>query len=215
MIEKALASIVVTAQAFNPSIFSEKWLNENGLVDLSALSGVRLFSPEIAQFQTEKFSVLTLSPKLQVSFDITKPEKIDTAPRQFVGKVVRLLPHTPFLALGINFDFFVSQQKGDDFGKYCQALFSPGNSALLKEFHAPDVRFGQYLSKNIGNARLKLDAKPVRIEPEKRELLQFSFNFHHDLATIEQNTRADELHKLLDTWESLYAYAMKLVAMGS
>ena len=84
MIEKTLGGIVVTAQTFNPSVFSEKWLQDSNLLDLGDLTGGRVFSPELTQFQTETFSVLVIPPKLQVTFDMAEPKQTDmttTIPR--------------------------------------------------------------------------------------------------------------------------------------
>ena len=213
MIENALDGIVLTAQSFNPSIFTETWLQKNGILDASKLVGVRVFSAEVAQFQIEEVQVVVLPPQLQIAF----PDKAADVelPRSIASRVVELLPHTPYQALGINFAYFVSQPAGQDFLAYDRALLGTGECALLAEFSASDARFGRYFSKALGSARLRLDIKPVKAGPKNADMLQFEFNFHHDLADIEQSERAKALIKFIGTWNALREYAEKLTAVGS
>jgi hypothetical protein len=128
---------------------------------------------------------------------------------------VELLPHTPYQALGLNFDFFVAQPSGQDFSSYNRALLGNGNNHLLREFSAPDAKFGRYFSKNHGEARLKLDIKPVQAGPESKDLLHFSFNFHHEVSQLGSDARVRKLTQLIGGWTSLCEYAERLVNLGS
>ena len=117
-------------------------------------------------------------------------------------------------ALGVNFDYSVVQPEGHDFSSYDRALLGSGGYKLLGEFSSEDARFGQYLSKDHGEARLKLDIKPVTGREDNRERLLFSFNFHHDVAGLEPPERTEKLVELIGTWDSLRQYAQQLVDIG-
>jgi hypothetical protein len=214
-VENAFAGIVLTAQTFNPSIFTETWLTRNGIIAADAFVGPRIFSPEVAQFQTAGLQVLVIPPKMQITFGILGAVIDSALPQQIARRTVELLPHTPYQALGLNFDFFVGQPNGQDFADYNRALLGNGGCHLLGEFSTPDAKFGRYFSKDHGEARLKLDIKPVQAGPEKKDLLQFSFSFHHEVAQLGPEARAPKLIQLIESWTSLHRYAERLVNIGS
>ena len=215
MIENAFAGIVLTAQSFNPSIFTETWLANNNIISPDKLTGMRVFSPEVAQFQTDEIQVLVMPPKMQITFSIHDITENFDLPCKVAVRTVELLPHTPYQALGLNFDYFVAQPVGQNFNAYNRTLLGQGDYHLLQEFSTEDSRFGRYFSKDYEDARLRLDMKPVKAGPESKDLLKFSFNFHYDFAQIEQVERAKELIRLIGTWDTLREYAGKLVSIGS
>jgi hypothetical protein len=215
LIENAFSGIVLTAQSFNPSIFTETWLDRNDIIRADSLEGLRVFSPEIAQFQTEEVQVLVVPPKMQITFRIHEITGEFEIPRKIAIRTVELLLHTPYQALGLNFDFFVSFPDEKDFNAYNRTLLGTGDYQLLQEFSAADAKFGRYFSKDYGDARLRLDIKPVKGGPHNKDLLQFSFNFHHDVTRIDLSERAKRLIELIDTWASLQDYSARLVKMGT
>ncbi len=216
-IENAFAGIVLTAQTFNPSIFTETWLTQNDLVPADAFVGMRVFSPEAAQFQTASFQVLVIPPKMQITFGIHGNAGGADLPQRIATRTVELLPHTPYQALGLNFDYFVAQPEGQDFSGYTRALFGEGQNSILGEFSAADARFGRYLSKDHGEARLKLDIKPVQAGPEgeRKDVLQFSLNFHHDVSSFSLDERVARLAQMISRWASLRDYAERLVNLAT
>ena len=62
-IKNEFAAIVITAQTFNPSIFTETWLIQNDIIPEKAFDGMRVFSPQIARFQTADLQFLVVPPK--------------------------------------------------------------------------------------------------------------------------------------------------------
>ena len=215
LVENAFAGIVITAQTFNPSIFTEAWLTQNDVVPADVLSGLRVVSPELAQFQTSNLQVLVIPPKMQITFGIHDDGVHPEVPQQIAQRTVELLPHTPYQAIGLNFDFFVAQPSGQDFDDYDRALLGDGSNELLVEFSSPDAKFGRYFSKNHGEARLKLDIKPVQAGPEKKDLLKFSFNFHGEVSQLSREDRISKLTRLIGEWGPLRQYAQHLVELGT
>jgi len=215
VIENVFGGIVLTAQSFNPSIFTEAWLIENQILPQDSLTGPRVYSPEIAQFQTPHLQVLVIPPKMQVLFGLQAGRAEHERATNIMVRTVQLLPQTPYQALGLNFDHFASPPDKEEFGAFDRRLLGSGDYALLGEFSGGDARFGRYLSKDFGDWRLRLDIKPVTAGPDNRELLQFSFNFHHDVSHASQTERSSELVRVLGMWESLRAYSDDLVKRGT
>ena len=214
-VENAFAGIVLSAQTFNPSIFTETWLTQNGIVPADAFVGVRVFSAEVAQFQTSHLQVLVIPPKMQITFEIHGVDIDSDLPQQIAKRTVELLPHTPYQALGLNFDFFVAPPNGQNFNDYNRALLGNGNNSLLREFAPPDAKFGRYFSKDHEGARLKLDIKPVQAGPEKKDLLQFSFNFHYEVSQLDPEDRVQKLTQVIGGWAPLREYAERLLNLGT
>ena len=215
MVENAVGAIILTAHAFNPSIFSETWLVKNAVVNAESLVGPRICSQQVAQFETQDMQVTVLPPRMEIVFRIQGVPSGFAAPRQVAVRTVELLPHTPYQSLGMNFDYFVAQPKEQDFSAYNRALLGTGEYRLLREFSESDARFGRYLSKDHEGSRLRLDIKPVKAGPENKDMLKFSFNFHYSVANIEQSERAMQLHQLIGRLDAIQTYALKLLEMGN
>lgn len=215
LIENAFAGIVVTAQSFNPTIFTETWLSENGVLSPDSLEGVRVFSPEVAQFQTPEVRVQIIAPKMQISFRIHNVSGNFEVPLKIPARTFELLPHTPYQALGLNFDYYVLPPEDQDFFSYNRSLLGTGDYRLLEEFSTSNARFGRYFSKDYGDARLRLDIKPVKGGPDNRDLIQFSFNFHFDVADLDIAARSCKLIEHINTWATLREYSLRLVELGS
>ncbi len=214
-ITNAFSGIVITAQDFNASILTETWLVSNSLVRADDLVGLRVFSEQFVQFQTKRFQLLLLPSKLQLTFSILGEDAKDDSPKEIAARVVELLPHTPFRALGLNFDFFTPCPEGVGMPEYTRALLGDGTFPLLRDFASTDARFGRYMSKDFGEARLKLEVKPVHAGPSNEEMVQFSFNFHHSLDSIDAAERAEGTATRIRTWPNLLQYAEELVSRGS
>jgi len=213
VIENAFSGIVLTAQTFNPSIFTETWLAQNSLIAPDALTGLRIFSPEVAQFQTSDVQIQVVPPRMQITFKVHDLEGDFEQPLHIAARVVELLPHTPYQSLGMNFDYFVTPPEGQEFDAYDRELLGDGGCALLGEFASGDPKFGRYFSKQYGDARMKLDVKPVKAGAEQRDLLRLSFNFHHAVGHLELSDRPAMLVRFIGTWAALRGYAEKLVEL--
>jgi len=214
LIETKMAGIALTAQTFNPSIFTETWLAQNSIIPPDQLVGMRIFSPEVAQFQTSDMQILVMPPKMQITFRVQESKAVFDLPQRIATRTVQLLPHTPYQGLGLNFDYFIAPPPHMEFNAYDRTLFGAGDSQLLREFSTSDAKFGTYLSKNYGAARLKLDIKPVSQTTDNKELIHFSFNFHHDVAGIETSQRVNTLVQLIGKMVELQEYAQRLVVLG-
>jgi len=126
-----------------------------------------------------------------------------------VGRIVRLLPHTPYVAVGLNFVWHLIPNAAQ-FGEFCKGLFFRDNP-LFTAFDVDDARYGAYLSKNSLGARLRLDIKPHRMGPpgEGTELLQFAFNYNLDLPR--SAAAVEQILQMLRRWDEARRESQELV----
>ncbi len=84
-------NVVLVANSFNPSVFRETWLAEQGIIDPGSLKPGYIFSDQAAQLRTDKFT-LSIMPG-QLTFAPVGIEAQDLEP---LRKVLLALPHTPW-----------------------------------------------------------------------------------------------------------------------
>lgn len=175
-------AVVVAARQFNPSVLNPMWLAQNGLISQATLGEEYVFTPAFAQVNTPEFAFNLLPERLQFIPNAVGDRAAEIVLEK-VGAFVRAVPHTPYVALGLNFDVRLDPD-GIGFGQFARSAFFVPSSPLHQEFDTADARFGGYLSKNVLGCRMKLDAKPVLGAlpgEEPHESLILNFNFHHDL----------------------------------
>jgi len=183
--EFAGATCVVTAQHFNPSVIRESWLLKHGiLVEEDLLPGFA-FTDMLANINTAKVHMLIAPDRVQFT------PKVDIAEQQALlndklGTIIGILPHTPYQAIGLNFEWHARPEDGD-IHTLCRELFFRTGRPIDSEFDSQDARLGAYFSKDFHAFRMKLDIKPMAISAEadgetnKFEILRFGFNFHRDV----------------------------------
>jgi len=106
-----------------------------------------------------------------------------------VGKFVALLPHTPYVAVGLNFHFQVTPERLT-MEAFTRGLFFSPRNPLHNFFDAPDAQFGGYASRDVMDCRLKLEVKPgfgqLINEDKPKHFVLMAFNFHTDLEKDEK-----------------------------
>lgn len=191
-------NVVIVAQSLNPSVFSELWLVRNGILEEGIRSAESFFSPVAARVTTADFELLVLPERLQ--FAPGRPtDDAQQLVHRTVGRIVELLPHTPYRAFGINFEWSASTEDQALFCASIRRMFVPEASEVHSHFSEPDARFGGYLSKDALGFRLRLDIKPISRERDgiKAEGLLYHFNFNLDLCT---DRPADEIQEGIGKW---------------
>jgi hypothetical protein len=125
--------------------------------------------------------------------------------------IVDKLPHTPFTALGFNFDYFLTTEDSS-VEKYTRSLFLKPNSPLSSQFDEDNAKFGGYFSKDVSGFRLKLDIKPISIKSKDKTMdkIQLAFNFHLDLVG---NDKAKTILKYLAKWDSMVSITKDIVKL--
>lgn len=190
--------MVITARQFNPSIISQYWLIKNNILAEEEFEAGSIFSPVMVNVQSKECHILVLPEQLQFSPKIYPESEEHALINSKLGKIIKELPHTPFIAAGLNFSWHV-YQKDAPTGVLDRTLFFRDDSPLYQAFNTEDARFGSYMSKDVIGCRLKLDIKPVIINLQgiTTERLQFAFNFHLQLT---EDNKVDDILYLLSKW---------------
>ena len=203
------ANVVIIARQFNPSIISQYWLIKNGIFTEEEVQPDSIFSPVIANVHSRDCQVLVLPEQLQFMSQLADQSGQELLISK-LGKIVQALPHTPFVAVGLNFSWQVYDEDDASNAALGRKLFFRDDSLLYKFFDVDDARFGSYMSRDILGCRLKLDIKPVTVPcPEgTSNRLLFGFNFHLQLT---EDDKAESILKLFQKWDEAKETAVSLM----
>jgi hypothetical protein len=201
------AVVLVAAEPFNPSLFSQLWLVRNGLLAEEDLAPGCLFSDVLVQVRSRQFQLMVLPTQLHFWPNVPVAEQQELIVEK-VGTIARVLPRTPFIGLGLNFEWQLVPRT-QDIPAFMRDLFFRADRGLYQNFDAPDAAFGAYLSKNTIGFHLKLEVKPMTVPSAHgpREVVNFGFNFHADVR--ENPVRAIEEHVRL--WNSVKAESERII----
>lgn len=209
-LELVASNTVIVAHQFNPSVMSQLWLVRNGLLGEDDFLPGCLFTDVIAQVRAREFQLVVVPPQCQFVPTVEAEREQDLVVAK-VGVIVRSLPHTPYRGIGLNFIWHLAPEDGDVPGT-SRALFFRDGGPLHQEFTDENSRFGAYMSKDALGARLKLDAKPIIVDQHQdseRELIQFSFNYHRDIAGDEDAVECIE--QILHRWNEARDESSRIV----
>jgi len=208
------SNVVIVATNLNPSIFSQLWLVNNGILSAKDFEENRkaVFTPVAMSVSAQEFEFMVVPERLQISFS-RKPEGDENLLTKTIGKIVELLPHTPYNAIGFNFGWLLKPTNPERFGQVTRELFLPQNSPLSAFFSEPDCRYGVYLSKNVRMGRLRLEIKPNILHSSDRtrqeEFLRLSFNFNLDLVG---DNKVRDILNFLGNWKSAHGTSSEMAA---
>src|SRR3954452_10956137 len=101
-IQLAGSNVIIAARQFNPTVFSQLWLVRNELLAEEDFGPGYLFSEAVVQMATPQFLMLVVPSQLQFS-PTDQVEDQQALIRGKVGRIVERLPHTPYVAVGLNF----------------------------------------------------------------------------------------------------------------
>ena len=170
------------------------------------MKGDIVMTPLAVQIPSTNFQFMALPDRIQFSVNRQYPDAQSDINR-IVGGIVMKLPHTPYTAIGINFQYLVAPESGDASVNWERTLFASPVSNKLEGIEAENVRYGCYLSFDSLEMRLKIDIKPTNagrnIEAlcnswhHGQELIRIHFNFHTDVTNTEAHAElvADKLRK--------------------
>jgi hypothetical protein len=201
-------SLVIVANYFNLSLFRESWfLSEQILTAEQINPSLSVFSPNIVQITSDRFQIV-IQPN-QLIFNLISQEA-DLLEFEIVSRIVSKLSHTPYQAMGVNFNFMHE----DLDGRSGRAMFYQEGENLYVNFadEAERPRYGAYMSKIYSGSRLMLDIKPVisQLGPSDpmNEYLHFQFNYHHDLAG---NNLAEHIDSIIKKSKEYFEYSVSIV----
>lgn len=198
-LQQVVANVVVVAHHFNPTITDQIWLDKNKIIPADEAEGPFLYSDTAVHALTRQFQMMIVPDKCQITLAPTA-ENAQELLVDRVGRLVSTLPHTPYIAFGMNFIWHYVPPLGEA-SRISRELFFVPSGRLHRSFDTEDARFGGYLSKNSLGCRLKVDVKPVLAEsadnPEV-DMILCTFNYHRDLA--KEENPVGTILELLGRW---------------
>ncbi len=205
-IELVNCNTVIIASTFSVNTLNSVWLYKNKIFTEKELREARHLAM-ILEVQTNNFHLQIIPDRLQ--FTISPKYKNTTKLLlSKIGNLIKLLPHTSFLAVGLNFTYHVAPLD-KDICKLSRSLFCNEKSKLFNDFKEQNVRFGGYFSKDVLGTRFRLAAKPIEVENKniKKEILQFSYNFN---LALTQNDNYNKVIDLFSKWNMAKSICRKL-----
>lgn len=206
-VELQLMSCVLVAHDMNLSIFKPHWFTSNKILSQDEFSDDILFAPGIIQIPTKEYGLSVFPNRVQMRFE-TECEHARDYLLRIIGGIVKTLPHTPYTALGFNYEYRLIPSS--DFSSWNREIFGGLRVSAAAPNDDVDARFGAYFSFDLHGMRLKVDAKPIKIQVdgENKECQLVVLNFHRDLN---QPVDVEELTSLLKQWDVCYSYSQSLV----
>ncbi|MHB1034129.1 MAG: hypothetical protein ACYC35_07070 [Pirellulales bacterium] len=211
-VQLATSSVVVAAHHFNPSVTGQHWLLTNGIVLEEELQVGAVFTDVVVQVPTRDFHLLVTPESCQLSFvsqvAMARQQQLIT---DRLARLVSLLPHTPYTAVGLNFVWHYFPDN-ETISAACRRLFFSKGKTLHQVFDKGDARFGAYLSMDWGGYRLRLDARPVvqtLPDGQANDVMQFAFNYHQEVAG--RPDAAARIAGAVGHWHAAQAHALSIL----
>ena len=207
--ELVASNAVIAARQFNPSIISQIWLVRNGLLSEDDFRPDCFFSDMAVQVKSREFDLMVVPPQCQFTPNVAQDQEQDLLVNK-VGTIAKLLPHTPYQAIGLNFTWHLAPENVD-VQTISRDWFYKEDGPLHREFGIENAHYGAYMSKDAWGGRLKLDVKPITIdqEGEKLERIRFAFNFHRDVVGEEDPVACIE--QTLHQWNNVRDESSRIV----
>lgn len=220
-VELAMRSVVMVGHDVNISILKPPWLVRNDILTEDELSaGDVVFSQAVVQVPAGSFEFLALPNRIQMRLSL-ECEDVPTKLLRVLGGLAITLPHTPFIAVGFNFEYVLHPESDPDFVSRNVARFG---SPFAKQVCADkvDVRFGSYCSFSALDMRVQADLKPGRArmndagesldDTSRPEAMIGKFNFNRELA---KPTRPMEVLEFLERWKAAETLASELASAAA
>lgn len=205
------ATAVLVAKYFNVSIFQPLWISKNGILREDELTTKMLVSPAVNVFPSEKFELMILPERVQMRFHPKGYSTAEDELKRVIGGIIKMLPHTPYTAMGFNLDFRICEPSGVDFAKWNRQLFMAEASSRIADPEDNGTRFGCYVSFNSLGGRMKVNMLPVHEQQITKtpsagssfeaDAVNVTFNFHTDIA---QPPSTDPMMHVLDRWDDVF-----------
>lgn len=188
---------IVLVGLFQINYFDKYFFFKNGFVSEDEILPNSTFGNlGIVNLHTPKFQILIQLN--QVIITSNDPNNDDIKLDEIISKLILDGNIVNVTGLGINFHWFLVDDS-QNLQSLSKKLFYSSDVKLLSDFFdSDDSMYGIYASKNVKDARLKLDVKPNilqdNVNNKKIDSIGFAFNFHFDI--LENNGNEVVLEKL-------------------
>lgn len=206
-----LTSSIVAVGNFNPAIFSPDWLERNDLMGEGDADTARegsqgrpmIVSKQVATFETEWFALQVLDNQ----FSLTSKSAVTPAFKDLAVGIFQLVPHTPVVAVGLNFMGHFKLTSEDAYHRVGDVLapkeiweaLYPDESAGLADL---TIRIQHGTRSQPSETK---DEKRISVQPSSkiRFGVYMSYNDHYVVRDTEDDLRpAERVATIIDKqWE--------------
>lgn len=200
------SNAVVLAKQFNPTIVSQLWLVENGIVSAAEFRPGCVFTELFCNVVADGFNLLVAPEQLQFTPSRTDVESESIAAR-VVGTFVNTLPHTPYVACGLNFTWLIETPPQESVAAFSRRMFFNPNCEVFRQFDVPEAMFGAAVSRPAFDGLLTMDCKPTPSDPVG---VQCNFNLHVELDRADSRS-TKRILELLENWNEVKNLSLSIM----
>lgn len=205
-LESILSTVVVIAEMHNPTILHPSFLiNEQIIPNNWHPVGNILCTPgfSTAAFNSN-YSFFVDHNRLEIKNRISSHKIEDSEVADIAAKYIKKLEHTKYLAVGINFIFFVSHENPD---KYIINTYLKNNFPQSADnFRKTKLEFEIEIEGYLMNLKFGSGEKPSKKNEEKGIII--ASNTHKDLTS---NNKIEELLNILSGYRDLSIKSQKVI----
>lgn len=201
-------SIVVLAQAHNPTILNPDFLKNNGIVDSSFTPNNIICTPPVAQVSyVEGISIMAEFEKLQ--FIDTEPKRIpfESPIPEIAAKYINVLPHVRYKAAGLNFiGHYLCKDKEFALSFLHHKFLKDGSwNTYGDEMPSLSLKFTYSLKKLKCTFSMET-AELLRPNEPSLPIIAINANYHIDSSSIEENI------SFINNWQTQFDHFSKVIS---
>ncbi len=184
------ASVVMLAKAHNPSILSPDWLKRNEVITEKPIQFA--LTPDFAIFDSKNINLIVDRQRYQLNIKGTTKKSLDKLV-QITTKYLELLPHIPYIKLGMNFEWIIED---DDEGS--APIMKPAIGTMndfSSVFPEHELCFGTIIIAHKEPYILRVNIEPTIDD----KTITYKFNFDYklkDLAVEKIIEYVESIHEL-------------------
>ncbi len=201
MLQLRKASIVILAQAHNPSIISPDWVQKALLIKESPSNFIH--TPPFSLFDSASFLLTVDMERLELVSKVLDEEHI-SACGQTASAYFHMLPRIPYRSLGLNFVWVYSPEPSGKPLPRVKLVIDKLN--LNQVFNSRSIKYG---------GTIRVESKPciltVQINYEGDQTIVFNYNFNYVTKTAR---KAANVTKSLLTLKSRSQELTELMLAG-
>lgn len=190
------ADIVILAEAHNPSIIAPEWLKVHSLITEEPKQFIH--TPDFSMFESDSFLLVVDHQRWQLTAKKDNMESLRSL-ASIGHNYVRLLPHVPYRALGLNFTWTVGSQDKEEIPKIIVNIDTTDPASIMI---GHELNYGGIIYAKKDPYLLKLV-----IERPGKNVLTHNFNYHHELHGRSQ----EDILKFLDCFFTRYEDSLNTI----
>ncbi len=207
-------SVVVLAQANNPTIINPDFLHYNGIVDKDRqLDGPAISTPAFSQVMFQGGLIIKADPD-RVVFEQsgTSLEVPDIVCVDAARGYIKTVPHVPYRAVGLNPKAYVVRGNSMQ-GGVSEGLVSKGT---WMAFNAVTPTFALKATYEFHEKRMTFDVSEGKVNEVEGEAIAMIYqsNIHRDITETNQQLRISSVLSILDSWENDLSDFRELVTLS-